>query len=114
MAKIKVGYGDGRMPKALATAIVEGQSFPFDATLTHKAKQSLVVPSSGISSTIPPGEVVKVKIRSLEQAWLMVTDLATLAQTYNSQAEDFAVIEVPDMAEKSKTSKAAKASSGGE
>lgn len=109
MPKINVKQGDGKAPKALAMAIVENQAFPFTATLTHKAKKPLVVPSTGIAGLIAPGsEGVPVKVKSLEQAWVMVTDLAALAERHGSDANDFAVIETPDVAPAAKAPKVAK------
>jgi len=97
MAKINVKQGDGAAPRNLALAIIAGQTIPFEATIIHKGVKPLVVPSSGINTVILPGEAVPIKIKSFEQAWLLVTDLATLAQRYNNAAEDFATITVPNV-----------------
>lgn len=98
MSKIKIKQGDCKAPQALAKAIVVGQAFPFTAKLLHKGRKPLVVPSTGIVGLIPPGKAVDVKIKNADQAWLLVTDLATYARLSGS-AEDFAEIEVPEVPE---------------
>ena len=76
---VKIDRKAGSAPRPLAEALVDGQSFPFLASLTHSSKKALVVPSSGINTPIAPGEPVQVKVKSFDQAWLLVTDLAELA-----------------------------------
>lgn len=98
MSKINIKQGDCKAPQELAKAIVVGQTFPFTAKLTHKGRKPLVVPSTGIVGLIPPGEAVDVKIKNADQAWLLVTDLATYARLSGSE-EDFAEIEVPEVPE---------------
>lgn len=96
MAKIKIKQGAGDDPSELVGSIVAiaGGKFPFMATIAHKAVKALVVPSTGICDVIPPGAAVPFKVKSYEQVWLVVTDSAALAKSYNSDAEDFVVIEV--------------------
>lgn len=95
MTKISIKKGDGAEPAKLAQAIVEGQKFPFVAKLTHKSFKPLVVPSTGVCDVIKPGEPVEFKVKSFEQAWVLVTDCAQLATRYESDEKDFVVIEVP-------------------
>ncbi len=95
MSKINVKKGDGKAPGVLAAKIIEGQDLPVLVKLAHKGKQPLVILSTNIAKAIPPGEAVDVKIRNLDQAWNIVSDLAALATIGNSDAEDFGVIEVP-------------------
>jgi len=97
MAKIKVKQGAGDDPSELVATICAEQKFPVMATITHKAVKPLVVPSTGINDVIKPGEGVQFKLKSFEQAWVLVTDSAALAKRYNSEADDFVVIEVPDV-----------------
>jgi hypothetical protein len=104
MAKIQIKKGDGDDPSKLAAAICAVGVFPFAATITHKSFKPLLVPSTGLNDVIAPGEIaVPFKVKSFEQAWVLVTDSAALAARYNSDAEDFVVIEVPDVV-KEKTS----------
>ncbi|MBV4524308.1 hypothetical protein KVG88_30000 [Pseudomonas sp. SWRI74] len=103
MAKIKVKQGAGDEPSVLATAICAGQTFPFMATISHKAVKPLLVPSTGMRDVIAPGEEVQFKVKSFEQAWVLVTDSAALAKRYESNAEDFVVIEVPDVVKEEPT-----------
>ena len=95
---VKINQNAGSAPRPLAQALVEGQVLPFWASLTHKNKKPLVVPSSGINTPIEPNVKVQVKVKSFDQAWLLVTDLAELARHAGNEAEDFAVLtpaEVP-------------------
>lgn len=110
MSKINVKQGDGQAPKALVEKILEGQTLPVVVKLTHKARKGLVIPSSGLADVIPPNEATDVKVRSYDQAWLLVTDLATFAALGNNKAEDFGVIEVPAV---SKAKKATATETGG-
>lgn len=97
MAKIKIKQGAGADPSELATAIVGGRAFPFMATIRHKAVKPLVVPSTGLCEAIPSGAAVPFKIKSFDQAWTIVTDSAALAKRYESDHEDFVVIEVANV-----------------
>jgi hypothetical protein len=99
MATIKIKQGAGDEPSELAKAICLGQKFPFMAKITHKAVKPLLVPSTGINDVIPPGDGVQFKVKSFEQAWVLVTDSAALAKRYNSEEDDFVVIEVADVAQ---------------
>lgn len=104
MAKIEIKQGAGDDPSELAQVICAGQKFPVTATITHKAVKPLFVPSTGLSDVIAPGsEGTQFKLKSFEQAWVLVTDGAALAARYNSDEEGFVVIEVPDVV-KEKTS----------
>lgn len=104
MAKIEIKQGAGDEPSGLANAICAGQKkFPFMATIIHKAAKPLVVPSTGINDVIAPGTPVQFKIKSFEQAWVLVTDSAALAKRYSSDAKDFVVIEVEDVAQQEPT-----------
>lgn len=96
MSKINVKQGDAQAPKALVEKILpEGQTLPVVVKVIHKARKGLVIPSTGLAEVIPPNTATEVKIRSYDQAWLLVTDLATFAALGNNKAEDFGVIEVP-------------------
>lgn len=99
---VKIDRKAGSDPRPLAEALVKGQEFPFLASLTHSNKKPLVVPSSGINTPIAPGEEVKVKVKSLDQAWLLVTDLAELAHRAGNDSDDFAVLEAPAVAKAGK------------
>lgn len=112
MSKIEVKKGDGAEPRVLVEAFIGARTFPFMAKLKHASFKPLVVPSSGINTLIPGGEAVDVKVKSFEQAWMLVTDLATLADHSKSKAEVFAEIEaeahvevpaVPEVADESAT-----------
>lgn len=94
---VKIDQNAGSAPRPLAEALVKGQTLPFQASLTHKNSKPLVVPSSGINTPIAPGAPVNVKVKSFEQAWLLVTDLAELARRAGNEAKDFAVL-TPDPA----------------
>lgn len=87
---VKIDQNAGRAPRPLAEALVKGQASPFLVSLTHKNSKPLVVPSSGINTPIAPGAPVTVKVKSFEQAWLLVTDLAELARRAGNEAKDFA------------------------
>jgi len=104
MAKIEIKKGDGDDPSELAKAICAIGKFPFSATITHKAFKPLLVPSTGLNDVIEPGsDGASFKVKSFEQAWVLVTDSAALAARYDSDEEGFVVIEVPDV-EKEKAS----------
>lgn len=92
---IKVGVGSAEKVAEVAQSIVAGQKYPFIAQLEHKSVKPLVVPSTGLTETIPRGGAVEFKVKSFEQAWVVVTDLAALAKRSGNEAEDFAVITVP-------------------
>jgi len=95
MSKVNVKKGDGQAPKPLVEKILVGQQLPVTVQLTHQARKGLVIPSTGIAEVIPPGVPTAVKIRSADQAWLLVTDLATFAELGNNTAENFGCIELP-------------------
>ncbi|WP_219097729.1 hypothetical protein [Pseudomonas sp. UMAB-40] len=87
---VKIDRNAGSAPRPLVEVFVAGQSYPFLATLAHKSTKPLVVPSSGINTPIAPGEPVKVKVKSFDQAWMLVTDLAELAHRADNDVPDFA------------------------
>lgn len=104
MAKIEIKKGDGDDPSELAKAICAAGKFPFTATITHRGFKPLLVPSTGLNDVIAPGDVgVPFKVKSFEQAWVVVTDSAALAARYNNDEEGFVVIEVPDVVEEKKS-----------
>lgn len=104
MAKIEIKKGDGDDPSKLAQAICAAGKFPIAATITHKGFKPLLVPSTGLNDVIPPGtESVPFKVKSFEQAWVLVTDSAALAARYNNDEDGFVVIEVPDVVEPKKS-----------
>jgi hypothetical protein len=94
---VKIDSKAGDAPQALVEKLVDGQTFPFVLELKHKHIKALVVPSSGINTPIAPGEAVKVRVRSIDQAWLLVTDLSQLASRAGSDAEDFAELTAPQV-----------------
>lgn len=96
---VKIDRKAGSAPRPLVEALVAGKAPPFLVSLTHKNKKPLVVPSSGINTPIAPGTPVKVKVKSFDQAWLLVTDLAELAHHAGYNGEDFAVLTYPDVVE---------------
>lgn len=96
---VKIDRNAGSAPRPLVEALVAGQSYPFLATLAHKNTQPLVVPSSGINTPIAPGEPVKVKVKSFDQAWLLVTDLAELAHRADNDVPDFAELVAAEVVE---------------
>lgn len=89
---VKIDRNSGKAPRELVLLLVAGQAYPFLAQLQHKNTKPLVVPSSGINTPIAPGEPVKVKVKSLDQAWMLVTDLAELAHRADNSADDFATL----------------------
>lgn len=95
MKKIDIKQADGAEPRATATAIVNGNTFPFMAKISHRAIKSLVVPSTGLDTVIEPTGDIEFKVKSFEQAWVLVTDLAALAARYGDDKEAFASISVP-------------------
>lgn len=97
-AAITVGAGSAEKVAEKAALIVLGQKFPFKATLKHKCVKPLLVPSTGLSDVIARESEAEFKIKSFEQAWVLVTDLAALATRYESTVEDFAVITCPPVA----------------
>ena len=103
---VKIDRNAGKAPRPVAEALVAGQTLPFLASLTHKNSKPLVIPSSGINTPIAPGVETKVKIKSLDQAWLLVSDLSELARLAGNESEDFAVVEVPTVAKVPKAPKA--------
>lgn len=92
---IKLGAASGEKVAELAQAIVEGREFPFEVRLEHKCYKPLVVPSTRHDELIPSGEPVPFKVKSFEQAWVVVTDVAALAKRYGSEAKDFATLTIP-------------------
>lgn len=93
---VKIDRKAGSDPRPFAQALVQGQVFPFWVSLTHKNNKSLVVPSSGINTPIAPSVQVKVKVKSFDQAWMLVTDLAELAHRAGNEADDFAELTSPE------------------
>jgi len=102
---VTINRKSGSAPRPLAEKLVAGQSLPFVASLTHKHSKPLVVPSSGINTPIAPGEAVSVKVKSFDQAWLLVTDLSEMANRAGSDADDFAVLVAPEVPAETKGSK---------
>lgn len=92
---INVGAGSAEKVAEVAQSIVEGQKYPFMAQLGHKSVKPLVVPSTGLVEAIARSTPVEFKVKSYEQAWVVVTDLAALAKRSGNETDDFAVITVP-------------------
>lgn len=95
MKKIDIKQADGAEPRDMALAIVNGNTFPFMAKITHRAKKSLVVPSTGLNTVIEPKTETEFKVKSFEQVWVLVTDVAALAARYEDAEDAFASISVP-------------------
>lgn len=91
---IKVGAASAAKVAEVVQSIVDGQKYPFMAQLGHKSVKPLVVPSTGLVEAIARGNPVEFKVKSFEQAWVVVTDLATLAKRSGNEADDFAEITV--------------------
>ena len=97
--KVTINRTAGKAPRALAEAIVAGQdTYPFNVTVSHQGNFPLVVPSTGLSAELAPGEQATVKVKSFEQAWLLVTDFAEFADRAGDDNEEFATIVPPPVA----------------
>lgn len=92
---ISLGAASDQKVAELAQAIVEGREFPFEVRLAHKCYKPLVLPSTRHDELIQADETVQFKVKSFEQAWVVVTDVAALAKRYGSEAEDFVTLTIP-------------------
>lgn len=91
--KVSIDRNSGKEPRALVEQLApEGQEFPVVVSLTHKNVEPLVVPSSGINAPLEPSTEHQVKVKSFEQAWLLVTDLSEFAARAESDDKEFAVV----------------------
>lgn len=106
---VKINRDSGAAPRELVESLVEGQTYPFQATLVHHNTFPLVVPSAGITTAIAPGVETPVRIRSFDQAWGLVTDLAELATRAENTADDYAELSLPVTKTKGKRATAAAA-----
>ncbi|QSL90445.1 hypothetical protein [Pseudomonas atacamensis] len=96
---VTINRAAGKAPRELADAIVAGQkTYPFNVTVSHQGNFPLVVPSTGLSTELAPREEATVKVKSYEQAWLLVTDFAEFADRAGNDSEEFATI-VPALVE---------------
>ncbi|KTT16893.1 hypothetical protein [Pseudomonas parafulva] len=77
---VKINRDSGANPRPLIESLVKGQSYPFVATLKHSNTFPLVVPSAGVTGVIQRDEPTPVRIRSFDQAWNLIVDLAELAK----------------------------------
>ena len=89
---VTINRNSGDAPREVVEKLVTGQVYPFQATLKHCNTFPLVVPSTGYPDVIAPGAEGQVRIRSFDQAWSLVTDLAQLASNANNDAAQYAVI----------------------
>jgi len=89
---VKINRNSGNAPRDVVEKLVDGQAYPFQATLKHCNTFALVVPSTGSPNVIEPGAEVQVRIRNFTQAWMLVTDLAQLADAADNDSDDYAVI----------------------
>ncbi|WP_085618740.1 MULTISPECIES: hypothetical protein [unclassified Pseudomonas] len=96
---INLGASSGEQVAKLAQAIVEGRKYPFEVHLAHKCYKPLVVPSTRHDELIHAGETVPFKVKSFEQAWVVVTDVAALAKRYGSEDANFVTLTIPPAAE---------------
>ncbi|MDH1403670.1 hypothetical protein [Pseudomonas sp. GD03730] len=91
--KVLIDRDSGKEPRALVDQLApEGQEFPLVVSLTHKNELPLVLPSSGINAPLAPNEPHQVKVKSFEQAWLLVTDLSDYAARAGSDDKEYAVV----------------------
>lgn len=92
---LKINRNSGKAPREVVDQIVSNRTFPITVKLTHKNVLPIVLPSSGINTALPPDVEHAVKIKSHQQAWLLVTDLSEYAARAGSDADDFGVLNVP-------------------
>lgn len=93
--KVSIDRNSGKEPRALVEKLApEGQEFPVVVSLTHKNVEPLVVPSSGINTPLESDTEHQVKVKSFEQAWLLVTDLSEFAARAESDDKEYAVVTV--------------------
>lgn len=91
--KVLIDRDSGKEPRALVDQLApEGQEFPLVVSLTHKNELPLVLPSSGINAPLEPNKPHQVKVKSFEQAWLLVTDLSDYAARAGSDDKEYAVV----------------------
>lgn len=91
--KVLIDRDSGKEPRALVDQLApEGQEFPLVVSLTHKNELPLVLPSSGINTPLAPNAPHLVKVKSFEQAWLLVTDLSDYAARVGSDDKEYAVV----------------------
>lgn len=91
--KVLIDRDSGKEPRALVDQLApEGQEFPLVVSLTHKNELPLVLPSSGINTPLAPKEPHQVKVKSFEQAWLLVTDLSDYAARAGTEDKEYAVV----------------------
>jgi len=91
--KVQIDRNSGKEPRALVEQLApEGQEFPLVVFLTHKNEFPLVLPSSGINAALEPNKPHQVKVKSFDQAWLLVTDLSEYAAIAGNDAVDYAVV----------------------
>lgn len=89
---VKINRHAGSAPGALIASLVGALSYPIVVVLQHKHDKPLVIPSSGINVPIEPDVATPVKVKSLDQAWMLVSDLSEFAHRANNDSEDFAVL----------------------
>lgn len=93
---VKINRHAGKAPGVLVASLVGTLSYPQVVMLQHKNDKPLVIPSSGINTPIEPGVPTPVKVKSLDQVWMLVSDLSEFAHRANNDSEDFAVLARPD------------------
>lgn len=91
---VKIDRNSGKAPRAIVETLVSGQGYPLLIVLKHKNDKALVIPSSGINTPIEPGIDTPVKVKSLDQAWLLVSDLSEFAHRADNDSDDFAVLAI--------------------
>lgn len=103
---VKIHRNSGAAPAPLVAQLMAGQTLPFEVTVTHNHLRPLTVPSSGLSTVLEPAKQHTVKVKSADQAWLLVTDLAEFAHMANNDNDDFAVIVAPGVVPAAETAAA--------
>lgn len=79
MAKVEIVPKDALSVGAKVNELVNGQTYPFQATLNHDYKRGIVLPRIGHADTILAKSDTVLTINSFEQAWELCSDLAHLA-----------------------------------
>lgn len=92
---VKINRTAGKAPRPIVNTLVGEKAFPLILVLKHKNDKPLVIPSSGINTPIEPGVATPVKVKSFDQAWLLVTDLSEFAHRADNNSDDFAVLAGP-------------------
>lgn len=85
MAKVEIVPKDALSVGAKVNELVNGQKYPFQATLNHDYKRGIVLPRIGHADTILAKSDTVLTINSFEQAWELCSDLAHLASHHKRE-----------------------------